>query len=420
LKIAFFVYEYPPAIVGGLGTYAQYITQEMVRQGHDVSVYTMNPGNKYDTREVVRGVEVHRPMGVDATNVFPLMVAEGLRQWGHFFNDIFIYNLLSATKFVNQQLRIQKEEFHIVCVHDWLSAIAGLAIKNSTSLPVVAHIHSTEWGRRRDDGSPFIQALEWELAWQADRVITVSEAMKDDLSRHNWPSAKISVVWNGVDPEVYSPERVSAEEAKAVRERYGVGPEETMLFFIGRLTWVKGVRNLVQAMPEVLREYPRTKLVILGKGEEQRDVMEMASRLNIADSVITRFDFVSEKERIAHYAAADICIFPSTYEPFGIVSLEAMAMEKPLVVGARGVVGFREQVVPAGPEQTGIHANGNDPMDIAWGIKVLLSKPQAAREMGRHGRERVLRHFTWRQVAKQTIEIYESLVQEKAMMLAAS
>lgn len=69
-----------------------------------------------------------------------------------------------------------------------------------------------------------------------------------------------------------------------------------------------------------------------------------------------------------HYAASDVCIFPSVYEPFGIVSLEAMAMEKPVVVGARGVVGFREQVLSSGPDQNGVHVNGEDPADIAWGI----------------------------------------------------
>ncbi len=419
MRVAFFVYEYPPAIVGGLGTYAQYITREMVRQGHDVSVYTMNRDGRSDTREIIRGVEVHRPMGVDATNVFPLMMTEELRQWGRFFNDIFVYNLLSAAKFVNQQLIKEGEQFDMVSVHDWLSAIAGLTIKNSTQLPVVAHIHSTERGRQRD-GSRTIQALERELGWQANRVITVSEAMKDDLSRNNWPSARISVVWNGVDPETYDPGHVSTEEVKAVRESYGIAPEETMLFFIGRLTWVKGVRNLVQAMPEVLREYPQVKLVILGKGEEERDIAEMASRLNITGHVITRFDFVSEAQRIAHYAAADVCVFPSLYEPFGIVSLEAMAMGKPIVVGARGVVGFREQVVPSGPEQTGVHVNGSEPMDIAWGIKSLLGNPQAAREMGKRGRQRVLRHFTWEQATKQTIETYQSVIAEKARASGAT
>jgi glycosyltransferase involved in cell wall biosynthesis len=163
-------------------------------------------------------------------------------------------------------------------------------------------------------------------------------------------------------------------------------------------------------MPIVLREYPNTKLVILGKGEEQRDIEETADRLGIRDKIVYRFDFVKEDERILHYAAADACVFPSIYEPFGIVSLEAMAMEKPVIVGARGVVGFREQVLSTGVDQNGVHINGEDPSDIAWGIKEVLRNPDKARNWGENGRKRVLEYFTWRKVAEETLRIYESLL----------
>jgi glycosyltransferase involved in cell wall biosynthesis len=204
--------------------------------------------------------------------------------------------------------------------------------------------------------------------------------------------------------------KCSPEGIAAIRERYGVPKEWNMLLFVGRLSWVKGARNLLLAMPSVLKEYPNTKLVILGKGEEQRDIVESAERLNIKDSIAYRFDFVPEPERIMHYAASDVCIFPSSYEPFGIVCLEAMAMEKPVVVGARGVVGFREQVLSSGPEQNGVHVNGEDPLDIAWGIKETLLNPEKAKSWGENGRKRVLEYFTWRKVADETIKIYESLI----------
>jgi glycogen(starch) synthase len=162
-------------------------------------------------------------------------------------------------------------------------------------------------------------------------------------------------------------------------------------------------------MPAILADYPNTKLVILGKGEQQNDITELANRLGIKDKVICRFEFVPEQERILHYASADVCIFPSTYEPFGIVSLEAMSMEKPIVVGAQGVVGFREQVVPHGPDQNGVHVNGGSPIDIAWGIKEALSNPERAKKWGENGRKRVLQYFTWREAAEQTLQIYEKL-----------
>ena len=409
MRIGFFVWEYPPALVGGLGTYADYMTREFVAMGNDVTVFTLNPGN-LKTREIMKGVEVHRPLIADASNVFPMFVIDDLKKWGtniRMFNDIFIYNILSGTKFINSMLKKEGCHYDIVCVHDWLSSVAGIIAKNETKVPVVFHVHSTEWGRAGGPGSEVVSHLEWATSQRADKIITVSHAMQEDLTRHGWPKSKISVVWNGVDPERYNPKNCSPEDAEAIRSKYGIKPDEKMLLFLGRLTWVKGVRNLVQAMPLVLEEYPNTKLVILGKGEQQNDIVETASRLGISDRIACKFDFVSENERILHYAASDVCIFPSVYEPFGIVSLEAMAMEKPLIVGAQGVVGFREQVVPFGPDQNGVHVNGGNPADIAWGIKEVLFDPDRAKKWGQNGRKRVKQYFTWRKVAEQTLQIYE-------------
>jgi len=412
LRIGFFVYEYPPSIFGGLGTYADYVTREYVDIGHDVSVFTLNGGN-LKTREILRGVEVHRPQIADASNVFPFFVVDDLKKWGtniKFFNDIFIYNILSATKFINGLINKEKYNFDVVCVHDWLSSISGLVIKNETKIPVVFHTHSTEWGRSEGQGSEVVSHFEDAMARNSDKIITVSYAMQRDLERHGWPLSKISVVWNGVDPERYSMKSCEQKDIESIRNKYGVPKDWNMLLFVGRLSWVKGARNILLAMPDVLKEYPNTKLVILGKGEEQRDIVETADRLNIRNNVATTFDFVSEQQRILHYAASDLCIFPSLYEPFGIVSLEAMAMEKPVVVGARGVVGFREQVLSSGPNQTGVHVNGEDPLDIAWGIKQTLENPERARKWGENGRKRVLDYFTWRKVAEETVKIYESLL----------
>lgn len=327
-----------------------------------------------------------------------------------FFNDIFMYNVLSATKFINDLIKKQGYKFDVACVHDWLSSIAGIIIKNETKIPVVFHVHSTEWGRSGGQGSEVGSHLELMTAQLADRIITVSHAMRDDLTKHGWPEQKISVVWNGVDPEQYNPSRCSPAEVQKIRDNYGIGEDEPMLLFLGRLTWVKSVRNLIQALPLILEEYPKAKLMILGKGEEQKDIVETADRLGVEERVIYRFEFVPETERILHYAASDVCIFPSVYEPFGIVSLEAMSMAKPVVVGARGVVGFREQVISSGPDQNGIHVNGEDPADIAWGVKQVLANPDKAKKWGENGRKRVLEYFTWRKVAEQTLQIYQALL----------
>ena len=376
-----------------------------------MTVFTLNPGN-LKTREILKGVEVHRPLVADASNVFPMFVVDDLKRWGtniRMFNDIFIYNILSASKFINSMLKKEGCHYDIVCVHDWLSSIAGLMVKNETKTPVVFHVHSTEWGRAGGPGSEVVSHLEWATSQRVDKIITVSHAMQEDLMRHGWPKSKISVVWNGVDPGRYNPKNCKPEDVEVIRNRYGIKPDEKMILFLGRLTWVKGVTNLVQAMPMVLRDYPNAKLVILGKGEQQNDIIETANRLGISDRVACKFEFVPENERILHYAASDICIFPSTYEPFGIVSLEAMSMAKPIVVGAQGVVGFREQVLSSGPEQNGVHVNGGDPADIAWGLKEVLCDAERARRWGENGRKRVLQIFTWRKAAEQTLQTYETV-----------
>jgi glycogen(starch) synthase len=122
-------------------------------------------------------------------------------------------------------------------VHDWLSSIAGLIIKNETKIPVVFHVHSTEWGRSGGQGSEVVSHLESATAQAADRIITVSHAMKDDLTRHGWPQQKISVVWNGVDPARYNPKNCKLEDVKKIREKYGIPDDWKMLLFLGRLTW---------------------------------------------------------------------------------------------------------------------------------------------------------------------------------------
>ena len=183
-----------------------------------------------------------------------------------------------------------------------------------------------------------------------------------------------------------------------------------MILFAGRLRPAKGIVNLVKTMPTVISRHPEVKLVILGRGELEKTILDLISRLGIADNVKPNFIFVSEEERILHYGTCDIAVFPSLYEPSGIVALEAMA--KTVVVGARGISGFRDLVIPSGHNQTGIHVDGSNSADIAWGINSLLENPEAAKAMGERGRVRVERYFTWDRTAKCTIDVYEGIIRQ--------
>lgn len=403
MNLGFHCWEFPPTIVGGLGTYAQCITQALAAEGHNVHVWAPEQSGWPHTVPPVTSERIHvrRVPLFDATPSFPYVITDELRGWGSFFSDLLTFNLQATAE------TRQSPPLELVAVQDWLSGMAGLILSRERGTPVVFHVHSTEWGRQPGGGSPAVHHFEGALAHQADAIITVSQAMKEDLAGHGWDAKKITAIWNGVDPERYRPDAVSSSVIQSIRQRYGLGITDTLILFIGRLTAVKGVTALVEAMPAVLAAQPRAHLVVVGRGELELPLSSRVDQLGIKDRVHLRYEFVPEDVRIAHYAACDVAVFPSTYEPFGIVSLEAMAMAKPVVAGAQGVVGFREQVVPSGPDQTGVHVNGADPHDIAWGLTEALRDAGRRAAWGAAARRRVLDHFTWAHAARQTAGVYQ-------------
>jgi len=413
MKIAVFVDEFPPFFRGGLGTYAMEICRQFVCRGHSLSVFSRNAGND-PTSETWAGIEVHRPLLMNFSDVFSLINPAEVKTWDengqHFFADTLLYNLLSASKLVNCLHRKENRHFDLIVSHDWLAALAGIIARRNLGVPLVFHFHSAEQGRN-PAGSPTIRDIEHLSAMIADCIITVSYAMKDELVRYGYPGRKIRVIYNGVDEKKYDPVRFPPDQVRAFRERIGIG-DAPMIFFVGRLTWVKGADSLVRAMTHVTREIPGAKLVILGVGEMEPVLSRMVGDLSLEKSVLLHFRMAPEEERLLYYAASDVCVFPSKYEPFGIVCTEAMAMGKPVVVGARGTSGFREQVVPEGAGICGYHIDPGDPVDIAKYVAAILKHPDLAAMMGRNGRQRVIDLFTWDHIADMTLQVYEETVRE--------
>lgn len=410
MKILYLSYEFPPFHVGGLGTYAQELAKRFVKMDNSVTVFSKNPGDA-PTKEIWKGVEVHRPLLADIVDLLPVIMPGDVAKWPtssqNYFAEVFMYNILSTTKAVNDLVGKDGREFDVVVAHDWLSAIGGLAVKRSLDLPLVFHIHSTEQGRTTD-GSSTVKSLEREAGRIADRIITVSDPMKGHLISLGYEPEKIRAVPNGVDHEKYDPEReeFSEDKVKDFREKIGVG-DDPMIFYVGRLTWVKGVESLIRAMPRILEEVPDAKLVILGQGDQEGTIDEYVESNDLQDNVITRYEFVSEEERLRYYAACDLTVFPSRYEPFGIVCTEAMSMGKPVVVGATGVNGFREQVIASGPNRCGSHVDPESPEDIAKFVIELLEDDELREKLGKNARDRVLNNYTLDIVAERTMEIYD-------------
>ena len=405
MNIAYFVWEYPPRLVGGLGTYADEITKQYAEMGHELTVFTMNDGGKLPTNEEKGRIAIHRPVIVDSSSIMPVFVDEELRRWGdglRFFSDVLNYNILSAHKFINRTSKDKK--FDLIACHDWLSAMGGVVSKANTKIPMVFHVHSTEYGRSSGGGSSTIKDLEYSTARQANMIVTVSYAMQEEIQKLNFPADKIRVMWNGVDEEKYNMRNFRQADVGAYRKSIGVGENDKMILFTGRLTFVKGIDTLVRAMGKVAAQQKNTKLVVLGRGEMDNELKLLAAQMGVKDKVIMVDKWVDEKERLLLYASCDAMCSPSRYEPFGIVPLEAMSMGKPVVVG---VGGMRESVIDG---EQGFFCDPNNPEDIANKLLQILKDDKLARQMGRKARDRVEKVFTWKRIAKQTIELYETII----------
>jgi glycosyltransferase involved in cell wall biosynthesis len=206
----------------------------------------------------------------------------------------------------------------------------------------------------------------------------------------------------------FNPDRADAERLAALRKRYGYAEDDIIVLFMGRLEPVKGIVQLFSAIPFVQAKHPKLKLLVVGKGSLESWAHEEAKRLG---SITLVTDFLDAEDKMHHYALADLCVFPSIYEPFGIVALEAAAMGKAAVVGAAGTSGLQEIVKnPGDAHPTGVHVNARDPRDIAWGINLALEDLDRLQSWGKNARARALEEFTWQRAAERTLEIYKEVV----------
>jgi glycogen(starch) synthase len=397
-RIAYISTEYPPLVYGGLGVYVDNISHGLSELGQEISIFTWGDGLIQDY-ENHGNIEVFREKPIPIKDGLEIFLSNQSLGWGsglEFLLDFFSFNQLSAADI------LKKGPFDICVAHDWLGLPGGMAVKRM-GIPMVYHVHGLEIGR---SDNPNLQIIELERngAKMANLVITVSEAMKQEVAELGIDHNKIRVCYHGADTKFFNPAEVKPEKIQLLRSQYNLDEKDLIILFIGRLEPIKGIMQLIQAMYSVKKIHSQIKLLIVGRGSLEYAVKKVAEDQSYI-SLVT--DFLSLKDKRDHYALADLCVFPSLYEPFGIVALEAAAMGKAAVVGARGVSGLREIVNPPGSESpTGVHVNGLDPRDIAWGINLALDDLHRLEKWGENARQRVLQNFTWKKAAEKTLDIY--------------
>jgi len=401
MRIAYFSTEFPPLIYGGLGVYVDNISRQLINLDQRISVFTWG-NDKLPRHEIASGVEVFRETPVPMRDSLEIFLSQESRSWGeglNFMLDLFSYNQLSASDL------LLEGPFDLAVAHDWLGLSGGMAVKKA-GVPFIFHVHGLEAGRSESPNAQLV-ALEKKGADVADLVITVSEAMKRELVSLGTDQEKIRVCYHGVDAEFFDPDQADPGRLAALRQKFGFAEDDIVVLFMGRLEPVKGILQLFSALAKVRAEHPGVKLLVVGKGNLEGFARLEAERLG---GVALVTDFLDAEDKLHIYALADLCVFPSLYEPFGIVALEAAAMGRAAVVGAAGTSGLGEIVQnPATARPTGVHVNARDPADIAWGINLALQDKKRLKSWGKNARRRALDEFTWQKAAERTLQIYKEV-----------
>lgn len=376
-------WEYPPVSIGGLASHVEELSQALVEE--DVEVHLITQGGEVSDRYAEEnGVYIYR---VDK----PDISTPDFLTWAMLVN----YNFLEvANRLVNEL------DFDLIHIHDWLVGFTGKTLKHSYHLPLVVTIHATESGRNHgiyNSHQQYINDVEWLLGYESWRVICCSEYMREEIhGLFQTPKDKIDIINNGVNLDTFD-----VEVESGFKDKYTDG---NLVFYIGRLVQEKGVQHLLEAVPQVLSTAPNTEFVIAGKGPKLDELKDQAHRMGIADHV-TFPGYISEEEKEKLYQVADTAVFPSLYEPFGIVALEAMASKTPVVVS--GVGGF-DEIVDDG--QDGLKALPGNPDSLAEKIIKLLTDHNYAESLRNNGYRKAVEEYSWQGIARQTKEVYNQVL----------
>ncbi|WP_373479591.1 glycosyltransferase family 4 protein [Geminocystis sp.] len=390
MKILVLSWEFPPRIVGGIARHVAELYPEIVKLGHDVHLITLECGNATKF-EIVEGIKIYRLSIPHNDNFF---------QWIAHLNESIII--------AGENLISQIGTFDLIHGHDWLVADSAIFLKHRFKIPLVATIHATEYGRHNgihNETHAYVSSKEGTLVYESWRVIVCSGYMRHELNRAlACPWDKIDVVYNGIRAEKKL--RSPSFNCWEFRRKFA-GDEEKIIYYVGRMTYEKGIHILLNAAPKIIDALERkVKFVIIGGGNTNY-IKDLAQNLGIWDRCYFT-GFMSEEDLNKFQTVADCAVFPSLYEPFGIVALESFASRVPVVVSDTGGL---PEVVRHG--QTGMVTKTNDPESLAWGILEVLKNPDYAQLLVHNAYEDLSKRFQWAKLAEQTVAVYGLILHQR-------
>jgi len=391
--------EFPPEIYGGAGVHVDELTRHL-RGLIELDIRTFGTAAADEAGWSVRGYPQTLPLEASDERLRPMLAA------------------------LSRDLAMVADPVvaDIVHVHTWYTHLAGFLTKLAYGIPLVLTVHSLEplrpWKREQLGGGYEVSSwVERSAIESADAVVAVSQGTREDVLRlFDVDPERIHVIHNGIDPEFYRP----VAETDAL-ERHGVDPSVPYVLFVGRITRQKGIVHLARAIG--LLDTGIGVVLCAGQPDTPEIGREMADAVAAAQAerpnVVWIGEMVSRTDVRQLYSHASVFCCPSVYEPFGIINLEAAACETPVVASAVG--GIPEVVVDG---ETGVlvpvELSATDAMrpadperferDLASAINALMADPSRRAAMGAAGRRRAVESFGWGSIARQTVELYESLL----------
>jgi len=398
MKVLMLTNEYPPHVYGGAGVHVDYLVREISRH-IPVEVRCFGNQEADSTNLKVAGFGIDQGLFETCPN--------GIRT-----------SLAACSRCVS--FTAKNIDAQIVHCHTWYTHLAGILARLHYGIPLVITIHSLEplrpWKReqlgRAYDFSCWVERTAIEMA---DAVIAVSEETRKDVLTHfHVAEERVQVIYNGIDVEEYC--RTCSPESL---ERYAIDPHKPYVLFVGRITRQKGIMHMVNAIPYL---DPSVQVVLCAGAPDTTEIAEemergVAAIRGMRENVFWIQEMVDKRTLVGLYSHAAVFCCPSIYEPFGIINLEAMACGTPVVGTAVG--GIKEVVIPG---ETGIlvepnHAHASPSSNnrqlsrnLADAINRLIADPEKCRQMGQKGRRRAEEVFSWKAIAKKTVDLYNSLI----------
>jgi starch synthase len=391
--------EFPPEIYGGAGVHVHELTRHL-RELVELDIRTFGTSADRSAGWRVQGYGVAHDLGGSDDRLRPMLAA------------------------LSRDLSMVADpvDADVVHVHTWYTHLAGVLVRLAYGIPLVLTVHSLEplrpWKREQLSGGSDVSSwIERTAIESADAVVAVSEGTRADVLRlFGVAEERVHVIHNGIDPEFYRPD--PRTDALA---RHGIDPAVPYVLFVGRITRQKGIVHLVRAIRHLA---PDVGVVLCaGQPDTPEIAREMEEGVRAAQAerrnVVWIGEMVPRDEVRQLYSHAAVFCCPSVYEPFGIINLEAAACETPVVASAVG--GIPEVVVDG---ETGllvpVELSPDDPMrpldpdrfelNLAGAINALMADATTREVMGRAGRRRAVEHFGWRAIARQTADLYRTLI----------